>query len=275
MQIVIKLYYNKNNPRFSQPNLERNIRMLAKLRLELSTDDASFGIYQSSNLQGVIMENIDASYAKTLHEQGLKPYSQYIDTADGKKIWNISTLNEESYENIISPLLSADFKEFTITKKDIKVKILKKELETKEKKELLDKFYNGESRHYLNIEFITPTSFKSNGGYMFFPDLYYVYQSLMNKYSAFSSMEMYDKDTLGQLIEHSQIVQYKLRTAYFPLEGTKIPAFKGEISIKITGTDTMARYARLLAEFGEYSGVGIKTAIGMGAIRIKEREDKK
>ena len=32
----------------------------------------------------------------------------------------------------------------------------------------------------------------------------------------------------------------------------------------------MARYARLLFRFGEYAGVGIKTAMGMGALRIKE-----
>ena len=43
--------------------------------------------------------------------------------------------------------------------------------------------------------------------------------------------------------------------------------------MKIDGTDTMARYARLLARFGEYSGVGIKTAVGMGALRMKGRGD--
>ncbi len=52
MQIVIKLYYNKNNPHFSPQNLERNIQMLAKLRLELSTDNVFFGIWQSLNMQG-------------------------------------------------------------------------------------------------------------------------------------------------------------------------------------------------------------------------------
>ena len=44
----------------------------------------------------------------------------------------------------------------------------------------------------------------------------------------------------------------------------------GELGIYISGTETMARYARLLFRFGEYAGVGIKTAMGMGALRIKE-----
>ena len=33
----------------------------------------------------------------------------------------------------------------------------------------------------------------------------------------------------------------------------------------------MSKYVKMLVRFGEYSGVGIKTAMGMGAIRIVER----
>lgn len=101
------------------------------------------------------------------------------------------------------------------------------------------------------------------------PDLRYIYQSLMNKYSAASdTMDMYDEETLEQLVNSSRIIRYKLRSAVFPLEGVKIPSFMGEMCIKVTGASTMAKYARLLARFGEYSGVGIKTAMGMGGLRI-------
>lgn len=34
----------------------------------------------------------------------------------------------------------------------------------------------------------------------------------------------------------------------------------------------MANYIRLLCRFGEYSGVGIKTSMGMGAIQLHRRE---
>jgi CRISPR-associated endoribonuclease Cas6 len=33
----------------------------------------------------------------------------------------------------------------------------------------------------------------------------------------------------------------------------------------------MARYARLLFKFGQYSGIGIKTSMGMGAYRLIEK----
>lgn len=109
MQIVIKLYYNKNNPHFSQLNLERNTQMLAKPRLELSTDDVFFWHMAVFKYAGQIVENNRCLLCPNASQAGLKAirflrfklsnkkkanvsraelklYSQYIDTADGKKI---------------------------------------------------------------------------------------------------------------------------------------------------------------------------------------------
>lgn len=244
--------------------------MLAELRLELETDSPEFGYYQSSNMQGILMQQTDSAYASLLHEQGLRPYSQHI--AAGKPAeWVVKTLTKEAYQYIILPLLDGTFQEFDIEKKKIHVKILKKELKTQTYQELMDEFYTKPASRYLNMEILTPAAFKSQGKYINMPDLWHIYQSLMNKYSAVSAeMDMYDGETLKQLTEGSSIVQYRLKSALFPLEGVKIPSFQGTMRIKINGTDTMARYARLLMRFGAYSGIGIKTAIGMGGIKIND-----
>ncbi|MDE7325625.1 MAG: CRISPR-associated endoribonuclease Cas6 [Lachnospiraceae bacterium] len=244
--------------------------MLAELKMELESDSAELGYFQSSNLQGVLMEQIDGCYAQKLHEQGIKPYSQYI-TGTDKKEWRVKTLTTEAYEQIMFPLLDSSFEEFYIEKKQIHVRICKKEINTISYQELLDEFYSAPCSRYLNLEFLTPTSFKSAGRYIIMPDMHYIYQSLMNKYSAVSvDMDMYDEETLHQLTSSSMITQYRLRSVSFPLEGIKIPSFKGEMRVKLNGTDTMAKYVRLLARFGEYAGVGIKTAIGMGGMKISD-----
>lgn len=95
----------------------------------------------------------------------------------------------------------------------------------------------------------------------------------MNKYdAAVGDNIMWDEETLEQLCENAQIVRYDLKSVSFSLEGVRIPAFVGKITIKINGTKTMADFANMLVEFGTYSGVGIKTALGMGCIRqLKER----
>ena len=79
---------------------------------------------------------------------------------------------------------------------------------------------------------------------------------------------MIDEETLEQLCENSRVICYDLKSVPFHLEGIKIPAFIGKITIKLTGTQTLANFAHLLLQFGTYSGIGIKTAIGMGAVKI-------
>jgi CRISPR-associated endoribonuclease Cas6 len=247
--------------------------MLAELKMELETEGNPIGYYQSSNLQGVLMEQIDSEFALFLHTQSLNPYSQSITLENGKTVWCVKTLNKNSYQNIIIPLKNDTFNKFTITKKNINVEIVSKELIIKSKKELLEEFYNIPSDKNIKIEFITPTAFKSNGRYVIMPDLRLIFQSLMNKYSASSDneLQMFDEDTLEQLVDYSEISSYRLKSTYFPIEGVKIPSFKGELGIRFHGTDTMARYARMLFEFGQYSGIGIKTSMGMGACRIEKR----
>lgn len=250
--------------------------MLSELRMKLETDDDTINYYQSSNLQGVLMEQIDNIYAEQLHQQGLNPYSQHIEQNGNDIVWVVNTLNKEAYQNMIFPLLAGEFQEFQIEKKNLPVRIARKDLVIVNKQDLLEEFYQKPADKLLHIQFLTPTAFKQQGRYVIMPDLRLIYQSLMNKYSASSDdMEMYDEETLEQMVACSDIVQYRLKSCFFPMEGAKIPAWKGEITIRIFGTDTLARYVRFLVRFGQYSGVGIKTAMGMGAIRLKSKEGTK
>ena len=246
--------------------------MYAELKMEL--DNETLDYKQSSNLQGVIMEHIEEEYAETLHQSNLKPYSQCVVKQDDKRIWYIRTLTQEAYKKMIIPL--SQLNEFEIKNGQIHVNIVRRNFETRAENELLKEFYEIPANRFLNLTFQTPTAFKSNGKYVFYPDIRMIYQSLMMKYTASSEeMDMIDEDTLEQLTQNSEIVRYHLRSMSFPLEGVNIPGFVGSIRLKIKGTDTMARYARMLMKYGQYSGVGIKTAMGMGAIRLMEQGEKK
>lgn len=246
--------------------------MYAELKMEL--DNETLDYKQSSNLQGVIMEHIEEEYAEILHQSNLKPYSQCVVKQDDKRIWYIRTMTQEAYKKMIIPL--SQLNEFEIKNGQIHVNIVRRNFETRAENELLKEFYEIPANQFLNLTFQTPTAFKSNGKYVFYPDIRMIYQSLMMKYTASSEeMDMIDEDTLEQLTQNSEIVRYHLRSMSFPLEGVNIPGFVGSIRLKIKGTGTMARYARMLMKYGQYSGVGIKTAMGMGAIRLMEQGEKK
>ena len=132
-----------------------------------------------------------------------------------------------------------------------------------------------QAKKYISIQFVTPTAFKQNGKYLNYPDIRSLYLNLMNKYDAVSEQEsMRDEETLDQLVENTTISRYELRSTVFCLEGVRIPAFLGRLTLRLDGAQTMANFADVLLQFGTYSGIGIKTALGMGAIRLLEERSR-
>ena len=250
--------------------------MLAKLELWIEYEQEEKLTYNISSLMhGILMEQIDPTYGEVLHRNGQKPFHQSVSEMRNNHFkWTICTLNVEARKQIIDVLVTK--KHFYMKHKDLKLKVTKWNLSESSYDELIKKYYFQKNARNIPIRFVTPTAFKSNGKYVFYPDIRMIYQSLMMKYTASSEeMDMIDEDTLEQLTQNSEIVRYHLRSMSFPLEGVNIPGFVGSIRLKIKGTDTMARYARMLMKYGQYSGVGIKTAMGMGAIRLMEQGEKK
>jgi CRISPR-associated endoribonuclease Cas6 len=116
---------------------------------------------------------------------------------------------------------------------------------------------------------LTPCAFKSRGKYVLMPTLKLIYQSLMNKFDSNAvDFSIKSDEVLEQLETYSEIVGYNLRSTHFHLEGVRIPSFVGRIGIKVHGPQPLVNLVHFMLAFGEYSGVGIKCALGMGGIRI-------
>lgn len=248
-----------------------NNNILSHLSLELEAEGLSYK--KASDFQGVLFTKINPDYADYLHKEQLHPYSQYLTFDKNVPVWHVNTLNQEAYTNIIEPLLKTEFDSFKINNGNIDVKVKSKNITTKKYSQLMEDFYEKKATSNIDIEILSLTSFKQRGRYNVTPDLRLIYQSLMMKYSAISGNEsMIDEETLEQLIQNSVVSKYQLRTGVFPVEGRVIPGFIGKLGIKFYGTETMMRYIRMLLEFGEYSGIGIKTGMGMGAIRLVKED---
>jgi CRISPR-associated endoribonuclease Cas6 len=108
---------------------------------------------------------------------------------------------------------------------------------------------------------------------VFHPDLRLLFQSLMMRYgAAVENDKEPDENMLQELVRHVRITSYRLHSQYYPIENVKIPAFMGSITLKIDGANSLASYILMLLRFGEFSGVGIKTSMGMGAIALSQKE---
>ena len=241
--------------------------MLARLTLSL---EEKLNYRQTSLLQGVLMENIESTYAEYLHRKKMHPYSQYVmpDTGGRGAWWVVQTLNREAYENIIEPLMTCGDKLTLKHGGERQLTINDRKKEIMAKADLLRDFYAKVAPHKFRLQFLTPTAFRQKGRYVILPDIRLMCQNLMMKYSAASDkMEMADDDALEQMATEIFITRHLLRSAVFSAEKQNIPGFVGEVTLCCHGAETMARYLRMLLAFGEFAGVGIKTAMGMGAMK--------
>ncbi len=244
-------------------------KVFARLELKIKSDKEIK--YQMASLfHGVLMEHIDTQYAEFLHKSEIHPYTSHLEQQNSEWMWIVTTLNDEAYKFIIEESL-LKLETFTIENKGIQVKIIDKKLTQKDNDELVRGFYQGEYPKYIEIQALTPMSFKQKGRYNFFPDIRLIYQSIMNKFDRISDDQMFDEDILEYLIEHTFISSYNIKSMNFYIEGVKIPGWTGKIKLKLNGSQTMINFGNILFGFGEYSGIGIKTSIGMGAIKIIRR----
>lgn len=246
--------------------------MLAKLDIEFTCEEKiNYNI--GSSLHGLLMQMIDSEYAEYLHNNALKPFSQCINKIQQPNtyLWQISTINKNAFERLITPILNFNKNTLTLTKNNIELNVQKKTIHsTITYEELANKCFEENNKNKIKLKFITPTTIKVNGDYQLFPDLKTFYPSLLNKWNTFcSEISLDDEETKQHLINYSKIVDYKLRSTRFYMEKVKINSFMGVVDIRFFGPQTLTNISNLLFKYSEYTGVGAKTALGMGGVRIE------
>lgn len=223
-------------------------------------------------LHGYLLEQVDPEYGEYLHQSQLKPFSQsfYFDRQEQCWVWAVNTLSKEACENLIVPLerlktINLEHRQQILTVREIR----RQESVTYD--ELTRIFYlGGESRRRMGVEFFTPCSFRVQNQYLIHPSLFHIYQSLMLKFSSFSpTIKLEDETVLKHLTQHTEITDYRLRSSKFMVGKGVIKGYTGNIRLAVKGNETLAHLANLLFAFGNYSGVGIKTSLGMGAIEAE------
>lgn len=244
--------------------------MLTKFDIILECEKDFANRNMGSLFHGALMELLPTDYVEKLHENTLKPFSQHILPCEDGIKWTLCGLNDEAAGYINTSLMSG-IDTINLKNKDRKFNILSRSMSSISYKSFIDKTYFGEPSDFIKIFFNTPTSFKIDGRYIIYPDIASIYKNLIRKFDAFSTeFSLYDEDTIENLINHSTITSYKLQSTSYSMESIKIPSYTGWITVKISASQQLSNLAKLLLCFGEYSGIGIKTALGMGAVKTEE-----
>ena len=220
------------------------------------------------------MELINPAYAACLHQLPFNPYSQYVvmdDSGDTLR-WRVNILTDEAARQLQSPLL--ELSSVCLRALDVELAVAKTQVEQIPLKNLTDLMYSSQEPR-TSIRFLTPTSFKSKGEYIILPSIRLIFQNLLMRYEqVYSGSKEIDFETVDFIEAHTRVTSYGLKSRYFSNVGGrfgKIPAYIGGMTLSFSGPSTLVGLAKMLLAFGTYSGVGIKTSMGMGAMAFDER----
>ena len=226
-----------------------------------------------SLFHGVLMEHIDSDYCDFLHQQALRPYSQYVyfDRERQGLYWRISSLNETAAQEVVQA--AKELPQFIhLKQKNIDVCILSRKIISSSDYSGLAEKYFAASVNVLDVEynFYTSCTFKTEDAYALFPQPQLLLGSLVKKWNSFADGEfLSERGLAADLAQQVYVYGYNLRLQPFALEKISIPAFRGTYTLALKNNIMTGKIICMLADFAAYSGVGIKTALGMGACKAK------
>ncbi|MDJ0616976.1 MAG: CRISPR system precrRNA processing endoribonuclease RAMP protein Cas6 [Calothrix sp. MO_192.B10] len=115
----------------------------------------------------------------------------------------------------------------------------------------------------IELNFLSPTSFKQNQGVQTFPLPELVFNSLHRRWNIFAP-EQYQLPTCEW---NALVTAYELKTYALKMEGGTEVGAQGWVRYRFKEVE-IARIATTLANFAFFAGVGRKTAMGMGQTQL-------
>lgn len=228
--------------------------------------------HMGSIMQGLLMENLPVDVVDRLHNQGLRPYSQYVIGHDQEGEWHLHALTDEMVQLFDKVWEQWDGIELKSHQKGCSYFVSHKFVsQSLGYKDLCKKYFLApQVDRFIDINIKTPISFKSHGIYLNWPDLQLLVKNLCKRWNSFSDdMRFEDQEIIEFLQDSIALGYYRLYSSRFDLEGTYIPSAQGQFTVRLTGNDMSKRWLCLLLDFATYAGMGVKTAMGMGGIDAK------
>ena len=253
--------------------------MIAQYRFSIEPPDSRpVSASQAYPLYAWLLAQVPAAYSDALHRQGEKPISQYLcvpgkltseKSSPGKSalpIWTVSCLNEEAYKTL-EPVLQ-NLHEIPLHSGILKASLLDSQT-IPSIGDLTDRTRKETETPFFRLSFCSPTAFKHDGQYVIFPEEHLLIQSLAEKWDrVFPAYPLHDVEMLEALEAGVKIVDYRLHSCRFPLKNVRIPGFIGQITIQARLVPPLMEVWKSLVYFSAFSGIGIKTTLGMGGIQI-------
>ncbi|MBZ0187127.1 MAG: CRISPR system precrRNA processing endoribonuclease RAMP protein Cas6 [Candidatus Obscuribacterales bacterium] len=245
---------------------------LRKFVLELSVNDDQ-GKLRTSPALGALMHGLlmDVAGSDRLHSgtNGARPYSQYLSRiSDETYLWIINVLDTYQCASILDWLEKGDSNLF-LKHYQLELQIVSI---TEEYSGTYAEFMQGHLSEippkFLNLQFKTPTAFKlaSSGNYCMWPEPRLIAQSALRRWNTFSQTASFqDPEILEDISQNVHVQSYNLRSRGIAMDGTHFSGSIGQIAFYLHRNTAVRQVFNLACAYSEFCGLGIKTAMGMGA----------
>jgi len=212
--------------------------------------------------------------SRRIHDTKTKPLKIHHYETSGKISIELNTMKKDFSENFYEYLYTGYRNRNTLRLKRTSYRIvaLKPEDPSLESGEygffILEKKKTPHRK--ILFRFLTPTVFRRGNVNFVFPDPFYVFNSLLKKWNTFAEEKLpaFDRDYLEKNL---WAVQHKIFTSITEVDRTKLAGFEGFCIFEISpeASRDFAVEITTLADFATFAGLGMKTAMGLGSVRVK------
>lgn len=223
-------------------------------------------------MHGVLMQALSEEQHELHHGSGLRPYSQNIIwQAPGQYLWTINLLEENKTEPIRKFLESAPGVLY-VKHYEMELKVESVQLISSTSYESLFSKVIGElPPKYASFDFLTPLIFKkaSSKSPWPYPEAGTILQSILQKWNQFSDSAIFDDpEILEDAARHISPHSFRIHSQRVDMDGIRFVGSIGSASFHVE-KDELRQLMNLAGRFSEFSGVGAKTAMGLGATRYQ------
>ena len=239
--------------------------MITKITLSLRCPQQPNGNEWAYMLYAALLRETSTEFAANIHESTAAPISQYVVPAQGRLCWQVGLLGEACERELLPVLLNKE--SYCLGKAATELTVEKAELERIfMPQELVPTDLCGQAHE---LELCTPAAFKQQGRFVNRPEPRLIVQNLVRRWNGCLPEWSigWDDAQITEVADALRLRGLRVQDQPYGIKGNAIPGFVGTMQLENTLDDPRREILDELLAFAVFSGLGVKTALGMGGIR--------
>lgn len=246
--------------------------LLTQYQLTLSPDRPLSGAESPQpewayRLYAALLAGTPTEFCERVHRNGVAPVSQFFVPQGDRLRWTVNLLGEDC-AGVLAPRLEMR-ENYFLNRERVSLRVTGLERQAVEDVDALFALAGKHSGAPHLLRFRTPAAFKSQKRYVNLPSPWLLIQNLVNRWNGcITQCPIEDEDGQGlrALADGLSFSRFRLESRVYHLKGSGIPGFVGELMVENRLHGFHRQLADALLLFAAYSGVGIKTTLGMGGV---------